>query len=89
LVLRLASLLWRIRRATSIETDLLRTQAQILHDRRLSRDEPADPVCEHLGARPLDPCELPEASPNDADLNPANINRGDRPTLLTTWRDPA
>jgi len=29
LVLRLASLLWRIRRATSIETDLLRIQAEI------------------------------------------------------------
>src|ERR1700674_5539712 len=34
LVLRLASLLWRIRRATSIETDLLRIQAEILRDRR-------------------------------------------------------
>src|ERR1700745_2342527 len=30
LVLRLASLLWRIRRATGIETDLLRIQAEIL-----------------------------------------------------------
>jgi hypothetical protein len=34
LVLRLASLLWRIRRATSIETDLLRIQAEILRARR-------------------------------------------------------
>src|ERR1700716_1815406 len=34
LVLRLASLLWRIRRATSIETDLMRFQAEILHKRR-------------------------------------------------------
>jgi hypothetical protein len=34
LVLRLACLLWRIRRATAIETDLLRTQAEILRDRR-------------------------------------------------------
>src|SRR5258708_7517183 len=33
LVLRLASLLWRLRRATAIETDLLRIQAQILRDR--------------------------------------------------------
>src|SRR6266705_846206 len=32
LVLRLASLLWRIRRATAIETDLLRIQAEILRD---------------------------------------------------------
>src|SRR3981189_2010726 len=36
LVLRLASLLWRIRRATSIETDLMRFQAEILHKRRSS-----------------------------------------------------
>ena len=34
LVLRLASLLWRLRRAPSIETDLLRIQAEILRDRR-------------------------------------------------------
>src|SRR6266404_1337798 len=34
LVLGLASLLWRIRRATAIETDLLQIQAEILEDRR-------------------------------------------------------
>jgi hypothetical protein len=34
LVLRLASLLWRLRRATAIETDLLRIQAEILRGRR-------------------------------------------------------
>jgi hypothetical protein len=34
LVLRLASLLWRMRRAISIETDLLTIQAEILRDRR-------------------------------------------------------
>jgi hypothetical protein len=34
LVLRLASLLWRLRRATAIETELLRIQAEILRDRR-------------------------------------------------------
>jgi hypothetical protein len=36
-VLRLALLLWRLRRATAIETDLLRIQAEILRDRRLGR----------------------------------------------------
>jgi hypothetical protein len=41
LVLRLASLLWRIRRATSIETDLLRIQAEILRDRNRV-NEPAE-----------------------------------------------
>ena len=37
LVLRLASLLWRLRRATAIETDLMRIQAEILRDRRQTR----------------------------------------------------
>jgi hypothetical protein len=35
LVLRLASLLWRLRRATAIETDLLEIQAEILRECRL------------------------------------------------------
>jgi hypothetical protein len=34
LVLRLASLLWRLRRATMIETELLRIQAELLRDCR-------------------------------------------------------
>ena len=34
MVLRLASLLWRLRRATAIETDLLRIQAEIQRERR-------------------------------------------------------
>ena len=34
LVLRLASLLWRMRRATAVETDLFQIQAEILSDRR-------------------------------------------------------
>jgi hypothetical protein len=41
LVLRLASLLWRLRRTTAIETDLLRIQAEILRDRQ-HRCEPPD-----------------------------------------------
>jgi len=43
LVLRLASLLWRLRRATSIETDLLRIQAEILRDRRDQRRSQSQP----------------------------------------------
>jgi len=46
LVLRLASLLWRIRRATGIETDLLRIQAEILRERAQTAqkgDEPEPP----------------------------------------------
>lgn len=37
LVLRLASLLWRIRRATSIEAEIFRIQAENLRERRLDR----------------------------------------------------
>src|ERR1019366_8252833 len=37
LVLRLASLLWRLRRATAIETELFTIQAEILRDRRHGR----------------------------------------------------
>jgi hypothetical protein len=42
LVLRLASLLWRLRRSTAIETDLFRIQAEILRDRQecRSNDQP-------------------------------------------------
>lgn len=36
LVLRLASLLWRIRRATGIETDLFRIQADIIRERAVT-----------------------------------------------------
>jgi hypothetical protein len=45
LVLRLASLLWRLRRSTAIETDLFRIQAEILRDRRecWSTDQPERP----------------------------------------------
>ena len=36
LVLRLASLLWRLRRSTAIETDLLEIQAEALRERRVA-----------------------------------------------------
>jgi hypothetical protein len=44
LVLRLASLLWRIRRATSMETDLMRIQAEILRDRRVVEKSERPPI---------------------------------------------
>src|SRR5208283_4045731 len=44
LVLRLASLLWRLRRIISIETDLLRIQSDIARERRVAfRGTPAEP----------------------------------------------
>jgi hypothetical protein len=43
LVLRLASLLWRIRRATGIETDLVRLQAEILRERAQAVEQDGEP----------------------------------------------
>jgi hypothetical protein len=43
LVLRLASLLWRLRRATAIETGLLQIQSEILRDIRQARDTQTQP----------------------------------------------
>jgi hypothetical protein len=43
LVLRLASLLWRIRRATAIDTDLLRIQSEILRERRQAAEQAGEP----------------------------------------------
>jgi hypothetical protein len=40
LVLRLASLLWRLRRATAIETGLLQIQAEILRDLKQTKRRP-------------------------------------------------
>ena len=51
LVLRLASLLWRIRRATGIETDLLRIQAEILRERAQATQQERGP--ESPPANPL------------------------------------
>jgi hypothetical protein len=58
LVLRLASLLWRLRRATMIETELLRIQADVLRDRRSS----------HLAARSRTGVPFPPVQDVQVDL---------------------
>src|ERR1035441_405674 len=45
LVLRLASLLWRLRRATSIETGLLQIQDEILQDTSSKQDDELSQGC--------------------------------------------
>jgi hypothetical protein len=71
LVLRLASLLWRIRRATGIETDLLRIQAEILRDRHNTGPAVADTdhSLQNIAYRVLQfiPRTLPEHSGDGAD----------------------
>ena len=57
LVLRLASLLWRLRRATAIETDLFEIQAEALAERRSGDAICANRGSKNSGARPLNaPC---------------------------------
>jgi hypothetical protein len=51
LVLRLASLLWRMRRAISIETDLLRIQSEIVHERRAAFGDLPVELEEDLGSK--------------------------------------
>src|SRR5207244_4725610 len=68
LVHRLASLFWRLRRATSIETGLLRIQGELLHAFRSSRQKTVESRGDgppSLFAEP-DP-ESCEAFPADAD----------------------
>src|SRR5258705_9406162 len=82
LVLRLASLLWRLRRATSIETDLLRMQAEILRKRRQrqERGQLERPQTMQLSA--LEPSIQPRFSdasmddhPNDPSQSEDRCNR--------------
>jgi hypothetical protein len=80
LVLRLASLLWRIRRATGIETDLLRIQAEMIRARTKGGGAPA--------AQPA-PLGLPRliyvlrsvggTASEDAGPNPEQSDRGSQP----------
>jgi hypothetical protein len=77
LVLRLASLLWRIRRATAIETTLLATQGEILryHPRLSNQDE--DPAAGFWGRRALDRCNDGDANSNDNGLDLKTSRHGD------------
>jgi hypothetical protein len=76
LVLRLASLLWRLRRSTAIETDLLRIQAKILRDRRdqtRSQGHPERPGA--LSFRILDAVVRPSSRHELADSSNDNDSR--------------
>jgi len=76
LVLRLASLLWRIRRATGIETDLLRIQAEILRERAQAREhredtEPPPPNPLYRALRAVIPPRLKRSGSED-ETKPGN-----------------
>jgi hypothetical protein len=68
LVLRLASLLWRIRRATSIETNLLGIHAEILRDSQMPSGRP-DLSCDILSVpNPLEELSSPAGEPGPRDF---------------------
>jgi hypothetical protein len=89
LVLRLASLFWRLRRTTAIETDLLRIQAEILSERSCrwsspnvaspSREDAPYPTQDNANAEENTNIQWQVANPSDHDprpLRPANSSRG-------------
>jgi hypothetical protein len=67
LVLRLASLFWRIRRATAIETTLLSIQGEIVRDHRRSPGRYQDLISGFWGRRAFDHCNVSDASGDDDD----------------------
>jgi hypothetical protein len=58
LVLRLASLLWRLRRATAIETQLLEIQAEVLRAGHQLNDTPRGPATSYCSVHHLSPPAL-------------------------------
>jgi len=78
LVLRLASLFWRIRRATAIETTLLAIQGDIVrkHHRLLGRRQ--DPMSGFWGGRAFAHCDDTDANGDD-DLILKTSGPGDPP----------
>jgi hypothetical protein len=69
LVLRLASILWRLRRATAMETGLFEIHA--------------DPLGHNPGAYQLLSAVIPEACSNGASVDEAQRNGMDQPAVLT------
>jgi hypothetical protein len=89
LVLRLASLLWRIRRATSIETSLLHTQAEILRASGRLIGQARDQAYEILGTSVLGPCKRTAAAPSNGDPQSTDLNHDDHPFRPAAPLDPA
>ena len=85
LVLRLASLLWRLRRASAIETDLFRIQLEILRDRRSRETFEGIPI--HLDEkRWLDPAANAGVDWKSARQDDCKPIEG-RPAIASSIRD--
>jgi hypothetical protein len=87
LVLRLASLLWRLRRATAIETGLFKAQIRQLlqfRQRRQAHQERIDSLCRNAAVTEdeLSPDEEESAERPDAELS-STVEPADQPDDLT------
>jgi len=81
LVLRLASLLWRLRRATAIETGLLQIQSKILREIKQARGTPTQPrdrILDAVARFAEQPCIRPRTEWNNrrADYEPPRQHDG-------------
>ena len=91
LVLRLASLLWRLRRATTIETGLFEIQAEHLRDfrdGRMSHPNPPEIIFARFGESDAVDLDLDRASYDAANHKAANDTNG-RSIPRSTSVDPA
>ena len=90
LVLRLASLLWRLRRATAIETDLLRIQGEMLVSRHPSHGLSGNPsVSAVVHDLPLASTEIKQNEPTIGSveaIGEANGGSRDRPQMTHTFQ---
>jgi hypothetical protein len=82
LVLRLASLLWRLRRSTAIETDLFRIQAEILHDRRQCRSNDQPERSQPVPFRIIE-AAIPVRDQSENVCNDSEPGRADHQTIHT------
>jgi hypothetical protein len=91
LVLRLASLLWRLRRATAIETDLLRIQAEISRDVKFHRDAsgwPQDTRSLGLASKPSSVDDVDQDGTDDCSVHhEVSDGRNRRPQLVSPSRE--
>ena len=93
LVLRLCSLLWRLRRATAIETGLFRIQGEIIRERRAERDinrnetKAATALYEMLGLKTLSPAAQTSSSSERCDIKNERTELVPRATPPATQDD--
>jgi len=80
LVLRVASLLWRMRRIISIETDLLRIHAEIVRERRDTLGDSGDTEAASDSSTPSPP-SIPWLKPDNTSDEEDDLSRSSPPPI--------